>query len=485
MNIVIVGGGTAGWIASYFIAKAQPNKHKITVIESSKLGIIGAGEGSTGTMLELLNGVFFNAKIDIPTFMKETDGTFKMGIYHQNWNGDGFGHFAPLDATPTWSYYTDHIFRHVLATEGRGKMHLSTKIGQNFSKGIHNIPEAFHFDGHKVGEFFKKECIKDGVTVIDTVVNDIMLDQTGNISKLILDNGKELEGDFFIDCTGFARVLMKKMDIEWHSYRDFLPVNTAMPFLVDYEPGEKPLPFTKATALSSGWMWDIPLRTRRGCGYVFDHNFISEEEAQQEVEEYLGKKITPIKFIKFDGGRSEMFWKNNVLALGLAAAFVEPLEATSIHSTIIQLLFFVREYLLESKHETLNGVNQETYNQKIARLYDLQIDFISFHYQGKRTDTPFWRSIIKDKKISPAAEIYLERCKHKIPGILETTGMFGSPTAGLWNVIAGGLGLITPEMAYKELKDQNLLCVAKQDYERFSQPQAQKSYITYTQYNHI
>lgn len=477
MKIVIVGGGTAGWIASYFIAKAQPGKHKITVIESSKLGIIGAGEGSTGALIELLNGSFFNAKIDIPTFMKETDGTFKMGIYHQNWSGDNTGYFAPLDASPTWANYTDSMFRHVLATYGKKQMFKSTQIGQNFEKGNWTKPEALHFDGHKVGEFFKKVCIQDGVTVIDSVVDNATFDDQGNIATLLLDNGKVVDGDLFIDCTGFARVLLKKLGVDWHSYTDFLPVNTAMPFIVEYAEGEQPLPLTKATALSSGWMWDIPLSTRRGCGYVFDRNFISEEDAQKEVEEYLGKKIKPIKIIKFDAGRSEQFWAKNVLALGLSAAFVEPLEATSIHSTIIQLLFFVKEYLLEDSNTTNTDYNRDSYNQKIRRLYDLQIDFISFHYQGGRTDSPFWKSIKENKKISHAASIYYERCKHKIPGILETNGMFGSPTAGLWNVIAGGLGLITPEQAYQELLELNLVESAENEYKKFANPA--KDYIRY------
>jgi len=481
MKIVIVGGGTAGWIASYFITKAQPGKHEVTVIESSKLGIIGAGEGSTGTMSDLLKGAYFDATIDVNEFLKATDGTCKMGIYHKNWSGDGFGYFAPLDASPSWASWTDTYFRYVLAKFKRDKIHLSTPIGQDFENGK-VIPQAFHFDGHKVGEFFKNICKKDGVTIIDSVVDDISLDEQGNIDSLTLDNGTKINADLFIDCTGFARILMKKIGVDWHSYSDCLPVNTAMPFLLEYEPGEKILPLTGATALSSGWMWNIPLQTRRGCGYVFDRNFITEEQAQKEVEDYLGKKIKPIKFIKFDGGRSTAFWKNNVLALGLAAAFVEPLEATSIHSTIMQLLFFVKEYLLDNKDDTITDYNQETYNQKITRLYDLQIDFISFHYQGGRDDTPFWRNIKENNKISSNASTYFKRCQHKIPGILETNGMFGSPTAGLWNTIGAGLGILTPEMARKELEESNYWDKAEEDYNSWIQtiaPTTQKSYIKY------
>ena len=286
MNIVIVGGGTAGWIAAYYIIKAQPAKHKITVIESSALGIIGAGEGSTGSMADLLNGRFFDAKVDIPAFLKETNGTVKMGIYHQNWTGDDTGYFAPLDGTNTWAAWDDYMFKYGLANFGKEKMHVASPIGMSFSQGV-ATDSAFHFDGHKVGEFFKKICLADGATIIDAVVKTIQSTDSGDIVGLTLDNGEIVTGDFFIDCTGFARVLMKHIGVGWKSYQEYLPLNTAMPFLLDYEPGEEITPYTGATALSSGWMWNIPLSTRRGCGYVFDRNYISREQAQQEIEDYF------------------------------------------------------------------------------------------------------------------------------------------------------------------------------------------------------
>jgi tryptophan halogenase len=248
-----------------------------------------------------------------------------------------------------------------------------------------------------------------------------------------------------------------------------------MPFLVDYEPGEEIPPYTGATALSAGWMWNIPLSNRKGCGYVFDRNYISKEEAQKEIETYLNKKIKPIKFIEFDAGRSEVFWKNNVLALGLASAFVEPLEATSIHSTIIQLLFFVNEYLLNDNELTNTDYNRQTYNEKISKLYDANMEFISFHYQGNRNDTPFWRSIKEKNKIGTAAKIYVERCKHKVPGILETVGLFGTPSACLWNWVAAGIDLITPARARKDLEKSNLQDIAKEEFRKLST--SKKSYI--------
>lgn len=478
MNIAIVGGGTAGWIAAYFIVKDRPGKHNITVIESSKIGIIGAGEGSTGTMLDLLNGSFFPYTVDIPSFLKEVDGTLKMGIYHQNWTGDGSGYFAPLDASPTMFNYNDYIFKHVFSKFGKERMHIASTIGLQFEKNECSQPHAFHFDGRKVGQFFKKICEKDGVKVIDAVVKDVTVD-SNKIEKIILDNDAVIEADFFIDCTGFSRILMKKLGVEWVSYKKYLPVNTAMPFLLDYETDEKMSPMTTATALDAGWMWNIPLTTRKGCGYVFDSNYISKKQAQSEVEEYLGKKIKPIKFIDFDSGISEKFWKNNVLCLGLSSAFVEPLEATSIHSTIIQLLIFVKEYLYNDINTTLSQENEDLYNEKISILFESTVDFISFHYQGNRSDTPFWRDIRQQNKCTPKANKFYKKSKNKISSFLEINGIIGSPAAGLWNWIAAGLGIITPEQAADELKNSNLTDIACEDYIKFIDQPLSKKYITY------
>jgi flavin-dependent dehydrogenase len=478
MKITIVGGGTAGWIAAYFISKAQPNAHEITVIESSKLGIIGAGEGSTGTMIDLLNGNYFNAKIDLEKFLSETGGTPKLGIYHENWTGDKSGYFAPIDASPTWANFEDVIFKFALSKYGKEKMHLASPRGQDFKKRDFSSPGAVHFDGHRVGKFFKKECEKDGAVVIDDVVSTVETNTAGNVTHLTLESGKIVESDFFIDCTGFSRILMNKLDVKWHSYKEYLTVNTAMPFLINYEPGELPNPYTKATALSSGWMWEIPLAERKGCGYVFDSNFITREDAQKEIEELLGKKITPIRFINFESGRSEVFWKNNVLCLGLASTFVEPLEATSIHTTIIQLLFWVKECLHTEVDKTLTHDNILSYNQKITRLYDLTMDFISFHYQGERSDTPFWKNIKDNNIISQGAEIYKNKAKNRIPGFLEINGIVGSPAAALWNWVAAGMDIITPEQAAAELLDSNSKVSAEMAYNNnFNK----KSYIKYTQ----
>ena len=481
MNIVIVGGGTAGWLAAFYICKSQPKKHNITVIESSKIGIIGAGEGSTGSMIDLLNGSFFNFKVDIADFVEKTDATYKMGIRHRHWSPTVQEYFAPLDVSPTGFTLDDYIFKYGLHKHGNDNVHLCSKIGIEYEMKKYS-PYALHFDGHKVGKYFKDLCLADGVVCIDTEINDVIV-ENNNITSVISSSQEKITGDFFIDCTGFSRILMKKLDVEWQSYSEVLSVNTAMPFILKYEEGEEIIPETKATALSAGWMWNIPLSTRRGCGYVFDNRYISKEDAKLEVENYLQKEITPIKWISFDSGHSKEFWKNNVLCLGLASSFVEPLEATSIHNTIIQTAIFADEFLKENKDHTLKEVNQKMYNERILLLNRLTIDFISLHYQGGRDDTEFWADIKKKNKCTDYAKKIVSLTQDHIPGMVIHEGMYGSFSVPLANWNLAGMGLIKKNTAYQNLVDKNKLELAEAHYNNFYQSIASappvKSYIKY------
>jgi hypothetical protein len=467
MNIVVVGGGTAGWIAAYYISKSQPGKHKITVVESSSIGIIGAGEGSTQSLVQILDGSYFNHKVDILDFIEKTDATPKMGIRHTGWNASKESYFAPLDFSPSGFTLDDYIFKYVFSEEGKEGMHRASLIGIEYSKQKINNVYALHFDGHKVGKYFKDLCLQDGITVVDSVVKDVTLAKDNSIESISLENNLKIDGDMFIDCTGFARVLMKKLDVDWVSKREFLPMNSAMPFLLPYKEGEFVVPETGATALSAGWMWNIPLKTRRGCGYVYDSAYLSKEQAKQEIEDLLGHEIQPIKYIDFDSGYSEYFLKNNVLCLGLSSSFVEPLEATSIHNTIMQVAMFVSECLTPDKASTFTQSNEDMYNTRIKFLMDLTVDFISLHYQGGRYDTPFWKNISDNKVGTPWALETVKRAKEKIPGYTSFQGMYGSFSMPLANWILAGLDVITPEQAAKELLHTKDISSVRNQYNNF------------------
>lgn len=471
MNIVIVGGGTAGWIAAYMIANSFPQKHKITLVESSKIGIIGAGEGSTGQMVKLLQGGFFPKKdksvyksVDVNDFMKKTDSVNKMGIKYENWSEQGSSYFAPIAVSVTDHLEDDYIFKYVVSKFGGGKVHLSSKNGIEFESKKYDELMSFHFDAHKVGAYFKHLC-GDNVISIDAIVNDAMIDSNQNINSIQLDTGQIIEGDFFIDCSGFHRTLMKKLDVGWISCQKYLPVNTAMPFLIQHKINEEVIPETKATALSAGWMWNIPLKTRRGCGYVFDDNFISNDQAQKEVEKYLGQEIDPIKFIKFDSGYSSYFWKNNVLCLGLSSSFFEPLQATSIHNTILQISDFIDNYLFDNIEITINQDNINKYNEYIESVMTSSLNLISLNYQGGRKDTDFWKSIILEEKVTDEIRNVVKKYKTGFPKRKDiNTAGHGF---GLIQYNAAGLNLVSSKLAYQDLVNSGMYNHAEKEYDRY------------------
>jgi tryptophan halogenase len=451
MNIVIAGGGTAGWLAALFFSGVQPNKHTVTVIESSKIGIIGAGEGSTGLMVDLLQNNWFATGTDYTSFMRETDATPKLGIRHKNWLGDNTSYYAPLDGTRTSGKNPDVHFMRSLFVNGPEKMHVGSPMGDAFRTGEQTYNHAYHFDGKLVGQYFKKVTTKQGVKHIDAEINDVTLNQQGFIESLTLSTGQTITGDLFIDCTGFSKILMSKLGVKWTSYKNNLPVNKAIPFILPL-PEDKPEPLTLAHALSSGWMWQIPTASRIGAGYVFSDEFISVEDAQKEVEQVLGHEIDPIKVISFDSGRSDVLWEKNCIALGLSAAFAEPLEATSIHTTLVQLLVFSSEFLTETFETTYSEKAVNRYNTRMTKMYDDIKDFLVMHYMGGRTDSEFWKFISDGNTITSFVEEIIELSKYKVPGIFNFDYYYGCIGAPLWNWVLAGNKLLTPQTARNHLE---------------------------------
>jgi len=482
MDIVVAGGGTAGWISAYILEKSQPGFHNITVIESSSIGIVGAGEGSTGSLYDLVSGIYFGESNyqDVVDFMKFTDSTHKFGINHVGWSAKKKKYFAPLDSSPTSNFAPDLVFNHVLATYGTDKAYLASHIGQGyaFNKFPGDIGFGFHFDAHKVGKYFRSKIEgKKNVNIIDSKITDIILKENGEIESLVLEQNRKISGDFFIDCTGFSRVLLSKLNVGWCSYQNNLLANKAMPFLLKYTERTKgeAKPFTTAQAMSSGWMWDIPLKTRRGCGYVYNSSFLSEDDAQKEVETFLQQEIEPIRHLSFDAGRSEQLWSKNCLASGLSAAFMEPLEATSIHSTIIQMITFAMDYLSPIKEKTVNESNIKAYNKKFSTLYESYKDFLVLHYQGGRTDSEFWQYLNTGATKTPFVEEVIGRSAHRLPSHAQYEHNWGT-SAFLWNWILAGLDFVRQEDAATQLKFYNRSKEAEKDYLNLFQSSKERNF---------
>ena len=462
MQICIIGGGTAGWLSALMISKAYP-QHSVTVIESSKIGIIGAGEGSTSVLTSLLNNTVLDIGTNLEEFIVQTGATLKYGITHKNWTTKkDHSYFGPLGGTPTARHARDWFFLNQMILQP-SKIHHTTLEGLYLDYDLSDYkddsfavsPEgelqfSFHFDAHKVGQYFKSKT--EFVKTIDSVVKKVNLDSQGFITSVNLENDKVIEADFFIDASGFSKVLMSHLDNPWESYSKHLPVNCAMPFLLPNE--EKINPYTLAYAQGNGWMWQIPTMERRGCGYVFCDDFTTPEDAQKEIELTLGHDIDPIRILKFDTGKLKYNWRKNCVAIGLSSAFAEPLEATSIHSTIMQLLYLVYNGLSGyGKQYVHNEGIVNNYNNYTSKIFENYRDFLNIHYMAGRQDTEFWKYMSSEKSKTDKVNNLIEICKHRIPNQKDFELIDGGAGYDIWIFVMAGIGLVTQDLCKKELEN--------------------------------
>ncbi len=452
-HIVIVGGGTAGWLAALILgdAKSRPAgapAPRITVIESSKFGTIGVGEGTTAVFRQMLQ----HFEINEEAFLAATGATIKYGIRHKDWRRLGHHYDGPIDdveavagrgldlyAVGAGKPVSDaHLFAHLM---NRHRAPYAEVGGHRVAAGPFH--HAYHFDQALAGKFLKTQA-KHTALIDDQVTSVVRNPLSGNIIALQLESGATIEGDFFLDCTGFRRALIGEMGAEWLGYGETLPVNRAMPFWIDLEPGEEIDPFTLAWAQKSGWMWRIPTLGRYGCGYVYSDTHVSPEAAQAEIEAALGRKIEPRNDIKINAGRLRDAWINNCVAVGLASSFLEPLEATSIHGTIVQLLW------LAQLRRSGNGRTQ--YNAAVAAQVDDFRDFVRMHYVSERDDSAFWRDvaashprIIRDRLDLWQTKLPERRDFAPVPGNLPHV------QEQLYIPVLDGLGLLNPRDAKSQL----------------------------------
>lgn len=461
MRIVIVGGGTAGWLAALMITRVQGDSHEVTVIESSKIGIVGAGEGSTGFLTDIVQGMTWDYGCDEGDFLRETGATIKLGISHRDWGHERGEYVGPIDGSISNHVGTDYLLCHAILNdlEPHRASFNGGLIARNMSSfyrtedgTVDNMhAHAYHFDAHRVGRYFRSIC-DDDVRHIDAEVIDIDVSEDGDVTSLRLSNNQEVAGDLFIDCSGLARIFAKRLGIGWKSYRRHLPVNTALPFLLPHREGEPIAPVTVAWAQSSGWMWMIPTQERWGCGYVFDDSFISPGDALAEVEAALGLEIEPIRTLSFETGRLDTVWHRNCLWLGLSAAFAEPLEATSIHSTIIQLNSLVFHHLRDTLEETCNPTSIAIYNRSMLRMYDDFADFLNIHYTGGRDDSEFWRWVATGETFTDTTRAILDLQRARLLRQRDLDQYPGHAGASLYNWVLAGLGHIGKREAERDLR---------------------------------
>lgn len=407
-RLVIVGGGTAGWLAAYIIgdtARRRKTPIDVTVLEPSSIPTIGVGEGTTAIFRTFMEA----HGLDEGEFLRETEGTIKFGIRHRDWLRVGHSYDGPIDDPHALAPRLGHPeYLNLLAVAARrpvSEIHLfgdlmrgdKSPYGRRDDGSLIRVGQhehAYHIDNSLVGKYLRKRSAD--VEVIDGVVASVDKNaDSGAIETLVLEDGRRVDGDFFVDCSGFRRLLIdRELDGGWIDYSTELPVNRAMPFFLPHAEDQDIGPYTVAWARDAGWMWQIPTQLRLGCGYVYSDEFVSPEQAQAEIEGVLGQKIEPRADIRFKVGRVARPWVANCLATGLAAGFLEPLEATSIHSTLVQLMLFAQDYL-RAPFRFRDGAVDE-YNRRIGQQFDDYRTFLNLHYRGERTDTDFWRHVQAD-----------------------------------------------------------------------------------------
>jgi len=474
MEIVIVGGGTAGWLAALYFSKVHSGNN-ITLIESEDIGIIGAGEGSTNLLSEIISGSSFDFGCNEREFIYKTGATMKYGIRHKGWTNNIEGSYVgPIDGSTSYDQNLDINFLYAAANLELDEIHRCSSDGylirnkkSSFSKDLKSIisAHAYHFDAHLVGKYFKEICIRNNVTCINDQVINVNLKEDGFIKDLLLKSRRKIEGDFFVDASGFRRVLISEVGSKWISYKKHLPVNTALPFQIQYKDNEEIEPTTLAWAHKAGWMWRIPVKDRYGAGYVFCDDFITADQAQEEIEISLGHKIDPIRLLKFDTGRLDKFWNKNCLAIGLSSAFTEPLEAMSIHSTILMLRWFTLDFFRETVDQTYNNENENLYNQRCDKMFETFKDFLVAHYQGGRNDSEFWKYITSGATQTDFVRNIIGTCKKRIPNKRDFDNFWGSAGWGLWSFVLLGTGNITKETAIKEMKHFGISEYSRQVFE--------------------
>ncbi|MCT4610326.1 MAG: tryptophan 7-halogenase [Pelagimonas sp.] len=408
-HIAIIGGGTAGWLAALMLQKAckGPDAPQISVIESPNIPTVGVGEGSTSIFRQVL----LDLGIHEDDFLRETGATFKFGIKHAGWRRDGRDYFGPIDdpnllgpvpqgLPSNWLHHAQiaagkntadiHLFTHLMR---RKTAPYALKQGKPIA--VSPFHYAYHFDQARLGRFLAEKARQGDLGITHTLAEISAINRhpdTGDITALRCTDDRHIPVDFVIDCTGFRRAIIGQMSGGWLSYADILPLNKAMPFWLDHDPKTEIATYTLAQAMGAGWMWGIPVQDRMGCGYVFSDAHLTPDQAQLEIEARLKQPITVRSLIDINPGRQTQAWIGNCVAIGLSQSFLEPLEATSIHGSLVQLLL-----LLQNKIPDLTSGRYDTarsrYNQTVARQVDDFAQFLNLHYAGGRKDTTFWQEM--------------------------------------------------------------------------------------------
>ena len=474
-NIVILGGGTAGWMTANLLQKKWRQRGiQISVVESPDIGIIGVGEGST----PLLKEFFDSLEISESEWMPQCNATYKNGISFNDWSTvpgyESYFHPFPcsLDfATFGFLYKYTELRRKgadVLAHPNRFSLMAGLTERKLAPLPAENFPFHFqygyHFDSVLIGKFLREKAKESGVCHIEATVEKVEQESDGSIKSLLLNTGQILSGDFFVDCSGFASILLQKtLKVPFVSFAENLFNDSAVAIPTDIEteiPAE-----TLSTALSNGWAWKIPLTNRFGNGYVFSSKYCSPDEAETELRTHLNilESDVEARHLKMKVGRVQETWAKNCVAVGLSQGFIEPLEATAL-----QVVYSTIEQFSQALEEgNFSGKNRDEFNARMNANFEGVRDYIVLHYKtNSRSDSQYWIDNRENQKISHNLRSMIE-CWYAIEDTQEALtrlniGSYYSQRS--WTCLLAGVGvfpkqenLVTPDegkvgMAMKDLK---------------------------------
>lgn len=425
-HLVIVGGGTAGWLTAAIVAAHHqshlPGALKVTLVESSDIPTVGVGEGTWPTMKNTLRSIGLKES----DFFKECHAAFKQGGKFVNWvqqENEFYYHpftfpfgYGRIDLAP----YVDDIGHY--AEETNYQHHVCEAglaprtLAEDEYQGQCNY--AYHLDAGAFADLLKRHCKANlGVHHLVATVKSVTTDELGNIDRIEFENDvPDVQGDIFVDCSGFSSLLLgKTLEVPFKKTSDILFNDTALAVQVPYESDRSPIAsHTIATGQSSGWTWDIGLTNRRGVGYVYSSDFATESEAEQTLRNYIGntKEDLTIRKIPFQSGHREQFWKNNCVAVGLAAGFVEPLEATAIMLIEISARYIAENFPVS---KDLNQIVARRFNEQQNYRWGRILDFLKLHYMLTKRPEDYWQENTRKESIPDSLLEDLEFWKYRGP----------------------------------------------------------------------
>jgi len=459
-SVLIVGGGTAGWICAAYMAQMLsadlPGGASITLVESDEIGIVGVGEGTFPIIRRTLDRI----GLDESDLIRGADATFKQGIRFQGWNSNGkadpgdsclhpfqaSAQHTDMDLLPYWllGVAGNAPWAEVCTVQARTIEAMRAPKLVTHSNYDGPLNYAYHFDAAKLTEVVRARALALGVKRVIDTIDDVRLDEAGAIASVRSRTHGELTADLYVDCTGFrARLIGNALGSEFTSYRDQLFCNRAMTIRLPYDRSDGPIPScTYSTAQENGWIWDIGLQSRRGIGYVYSSDHCSDDDALEALRRYIGPAANdlPYRTLSFEAGFRKVQWRKNCVAVGLSAGFIEPLEATGISFAEVAALILCNLFPWSGDYEH----SAQQFNAQMSRRYERIIDFIKLHYCiSRRTDSDFWQDNRAPSSISDDLKEKLEQWRYRPPSFLDIDTSHDVFDEHSWQYILYGMGFKT------------------------------------------